>query len=64
MIEQKQYFNKYSILKGTYTFSDDKLTLIILKIGGGSDAYKILKMKKKEIWLEELGEEELHWVSY
>ena len=57
-------YKENSVLKGTYTFSEDKLTLIILKIGGGSDAYRILKMQKKEMWLEELGEEELHWVSY
>ena len=39
---------KNSTLKGTYTFSDDKLTLIILGIDGGSDSYKILKMKKRK----------------
>ena len=59
---QDREYKKNSVLKGTYTFSEDKLTLIILKIGGGSDVYKILKMKKKEMWLEELYEEELHWV--
>ena len=48
--------------KGTYTFSDDKLTLIILKNDGGSDAFKVLKLKSDEMWLEEKGEEEIHLV--
>lgn len=49
-------------MKGTYTFSDDKLTLIILKTGGDSDSYKILKLKSDEMWLEDLGSEEIHLI--
>lgn len=48
--------------KGTYTFSEDKLTLIIVKYDGGSDTYKILKLKSDEMWLEEFGEEEIQLV--
>lgn len=49
--------------KGTYTFSEDKLTLIIEKYDGGSDTYKVLKLKSDEMWLEEYGDEEIHLVS-
>ena len=55
-------YKENSNLKGTYTFSEDKLTLIILKTGGGSDTYSILKMKKSEMWLEDIGDEEIHLV--
>lgn len=48
--------------KGTYTFSEDKLTLIIIENDGSSDAFKILKLKSDELWLDEEGEEELHLV--
>lgn len=49
-------------LKGTYTFSDDKLNLIILKTNGGSDAFKILKLKSDEMWLQDVGSEEIHLI--
>ncbi len=55
-------YKENAIKKGSYTFSDDKLTLIILKNDGGADTYKILKLKSDEMWLEELGEEEIHLV--
>ena len=55
-------YKENSNLKGTYTFSEDKLTLIILKTGGGSDTYSILKMKKSEMWLEDIGDEEIHLI--
>lgn len=55
-------YRENAIKKGTYTFSEDKKTLIILKSDGGSDTFKILKLKSDEMWLEELGEEEIHLV--
>lgn len=55
-------YKENGTLKGTYTFSSDKLTLIVLKTDGGSDAFKIIKLKSKEMWLEEVGEEEIHLI--
>ena len=55
-------YKKNGEKKGTYTFSEDKKKLIILKNDGGSDAFKILKLKSNEMWLEEKGEEEIHLV--
>lgn len=49
-------------LKGTYTFSDDKLTLIILKTGGGVDTFKVLRLKSDELWLEEDGSEQIYLI--
>lgn len=53
---------KNGSLKGTYTFSEDKLTLIIIKTDGSSDSYKVLKLKSDEMWLEDIGDEEIHLV--
>lgn len=50
-------------LKGTYSFSDDKQTLIILENDGSTDTYKIIKLKSNEMWLEDFGDEEIHLVS-
>lgn len=55
-------YKENGTLKGTYTFSEDKLTLIILKIDGSSDSYKILKLKSDEMWLQDVGSEEIHLV--
>ena len=55
-------FKENGTKKGTYTFSDDKLTLIILKTNGGSDAFKVLKLKSDEMWLDDEGEEEIRLV--
>ena len=45
-------------LKGTWKFSDDKDQLIITEIDNSVDIYAILKLKSKEMQLQE-GEEEL-----
>lgn len=55
-------YKENGTLKGTYTFSEDNLTLIVLKTDGSSDSYKILKLKSDEMWLEDLGSEEIHLV--
>ena len=55
-------YKENSKLKGTYTFSEDKLTLIILKTGGGSDSYRVLKLQSDEMWLEDIGDEEIHLI--
>lgn len=59
--KDKEY-KENGTLKGTYTLSEDKLTLIILETGGGSDSYKILKLKSDEMWLEDIGSEEIHLI--
>lgn len=50
-------------LKGTYSFSDDKLTLVIIENDGDTDTYKILKLESDEMWLEDFGSEEIHLIS-
>lgn len=56
-------FVKNGEAKGTYSFTEDKLTLVILEYDGSSDSYRILKMKSNEMWLEDWGSEEIHFVS-
>lgn len=51
-------------IKGTWAFSDGKDNLVITKLDNSIDSYKILKINRKEMWLEELGEEELHLSKY
>lgn len=57
-------YKENDVLKGTYTFSEDKLTLIILESSGGTDTYQVLKLTSDEMWLEEAGSEEIHLVPY
>jgi len=47
-------------MKGTWEFSNDKEELIVTKTNENLDNFKILRLKEKEMWLEILGEEELH----
>ena len=52
-------------VKGTWGFTGKKDYLTITKSSNGNiDNYKILKLKKKEMWLEELGKEEIHLIKY
>lgn len=57
-------YRENGTLKGTWAFSDGKEDLIITKLDNSTDSYKILKLKKKEMWIEELGKEELHLTKY
>lgn len=51
-------------LKGAWEFSKDKETLIITNTDNSLDSYRIKKLAKKEMILEELGEEELTLKRY
>lgn len=52
-------------LKGTWEFTGKKEYLTITKLNGNNtDNFKILKLKSKEMWLEDLGKEELHLSKY
>ncbi|MCF6365312.1 MAG: hypothetical protein L3J35_03835 [Bacteroidales bacterium] len=57
-------FLENSKLKGKWVFSDSKEDIIINFLDEDVDRYKILKLKDKEMWLEILGEEELHLLPY
>lgn len=57
-------YKENGTVKGTWAFSDGKEDLIITKLDNSTDTYKILKLKKKEMWIEELGQEELHLTKY
>lgn len=47
--------------KGTWEFTSKKEYLTITKSNSGNiDNFKILKLKKKEMWLEDIGNEEIH----
>lgn len=62
--DKNENYLKNGVLKGVWKFSDGKEDLTIYKVNGNVDNYKILKLKKKEMWLEELGKEELHLEKY
>lgn len=47
-------------IDGTYQFTEDQKNLIILENDGGSENYEIIKLTSDEMWLEELGSEEIH----
>ena len=52
-------------IKGTWEFTSKKEYLTIKKSNSGNiDNYKILKLKKKEMWLEDVGSEELNLSKY
>lgn len=57
-------YNENSENKGTWAFSDDKERLVITKLDNSTDTYTIKSLSKKEMILEELGEEELTLKRY
>lgn len=57
-------YRENGTVKGVWAFSDGKEDLIITELDNSIDTYKILKLNKNEMWIEELGQEELHLTKY
>jgi hypothetical protein len=62
--EKDGTFRENGTVKGNWAFTSKKEYLTITKINNGNiDNFKILKLKKNEMWLEDVGNEELHLIK-